>query len=190
MSKLLYWNRLSILTAATRPSSADFRHVLGSVMRIGRIFRACSRRIIPTREIRVSLIAIAAVAAIPAAAQQAAMSAAAASTAAAAATARIPPRPQPKPAPPPAVAEANSILNLPGIPVPQPGAASADGAAAQDQPAGPPLTGVAAQCADLLKMATTLKTEVAKTTKDQLSVAVIRKAGQIEKLAHKMRAAQ
>jgi hypothetical protein len=129
---------------------------------------------------------------IPAPAQQAPMSAAAASTAAAAATARITPRPQPKPAPPPAdeaAAEPNSILNLPGIPVPEAEAASASDADAQVQTAGPPLTGVAAQCADLLKMATTLKTEVAKTTKDQLSVVVIRKADQIEKLAHKMREA-
>ena len=116
------------------------------------------------------------------------MSAAAASTAAAAATARIAPRPQPKPAPQPAeAAEANNILNLPGIPAAEPDVDSAGGAAAQDQTAGPPLTGVAAQCADLLKMATTLKTEVAKTTRDQLSVSVIRKAGEIEKLAHKMR---
>ena len=51
----------------------------------------------------------------------------------------------------------------------------------------PPLTGVAGQCANLLKMATDLKSEVDKTTKDVLSVAVIRDAGQIEETAKKMR---
>lgn len=53
-----------------------------------------------------------------------------------------------------------------------------------------PLIGVAAQCASLLKMATDLKAEVAKTTKDVLSVAVIRDAGQIEETAKKMREQQ
>jgi hypothetical protein len=43
------------------------------------------------------------------------------------------------------------------------------------------------ECADLLKMATSLKTQVDKTTKDQLSVAVVRQAGQIEKLARAMK---
>jgi type VI protein secretion system component VasF len=43
------------------------------------------------------------------------------------------------------------------------------------------------ECADLLKMATDLKLEVDKTTKDTLSVAVVRKAGEIEQLAHKAR---
>jgi hypothetical protein len=48
---------------------------------------------------------------------------------------------------------------------------------------------VARQCADLLKMAAELKTEVDKTTKDTLSVAVVRKAGEIEQFAHKVRTA-
>ncbi len=39
----------------------------------------------------------------------------------------------------------------------------------------------------LLKLANSLKTEVDKTTSDTLSVAVIRQADEIEKLAHKMR---
>ena len=39
------------------------------------------------------------------------------------------------------------------------------------------------ECADLLTMATTLKTEVDKTTKDELSVAVFLQAGRIEQLA-------
>jgi len=46
---------------------------------------------------------------------------------------------------------------------------------------------IASQCADLLKMATALKNEVDKSTKDQLSVTVVRKAGEIEQLAHKVR---
>lgn len=46
---------------------------------------------------------------------------------------------------------------------------------------------VADEAADLLKMATDLKAAVDKTTKDTLSVGVIRKAGQIEQLAHKVR---
>jgi hypothetical protein len=46
---------------------------------------------------------------------------------------------------------------------------------------------IAGECADLLKMATDLKSAVDKTTKDTLSVTVIRKAGAIEQLAHKVR---
>jgi hypothetical protein len=48
-------------------------------------------------------------------------------------------------------------------------------------------TEVAKQCADILKMATELKAEVDKSQKDQLSVPVVRKAGEIEQLAHKVR---
>jgi hypothetical protein len=46
---------------------------------------------------------------------------------------------------------------------------------------------IAQQTANLLQMATDLKTEVYKTRKDTLSVAVVRKAGEIEKLAHTLR---
>jgi hypothetical protein len=46
---------------------------------------------------------------------------------------------------------------------------------------------VAHECADLLKMATDLKAAVDKTSKDELSVSVIRKAGEIEQYAHKVR---
>lgn len=46
---------------------------------------------------------------------------------------------------------------------------------------------IASECANLLKMATDLKAEVDKTTKDTLSVTVVRKAGEIEQLAHKVR---
>jgi len=46
---------------------------------------------------------------------------------------------------------------------------------------------IADECAQLLKMATALKTEVDKSTKDTLSVTVVRKANEIEQLAHKVR---
>ncbi len=46
---------------------------------------------------------------------------------------------------------------------------------------------VAVQTANLLKLAYDLKSEVDKTTKDTLSVAVVRKAAEIEQLAHKLR---
>jgi hypothetical protein len=46
---------------------------------------------------------------------------------------------------------------------------------------------IASECADLLKMAMDLKAEVNKSTKDTLSVTVVRKASEIEQLAHKVR---
>ena len=46
---------------------------------------------------------------------------------------------------------------------------------------------IASECADLLKMATDLKSEVDKTNRDTLSVTVVRKASAIEQLAHKVR---
>ena len=54
-------------------------------------------------------------------------------------------------------------------------------------PADAPKQGVAGECSDLLKMAAELKTEVDKTTMDMLSVTVVRKAGELEQLAHKVR---
>jgi hypothetical protein len=46
---------------------------------------------------------------------------------------------------------------------------------------------IADDSAKLLKLATDLKTEVDKTTKDTLSLGVIRKADEIEKLAHNVK---
>jgi hypothetical protein len=46
---------------------------------------------------------------------------------------------------------------------------------------------IADESAILLKLATDLKAEVDKTTKDTLSLNVIRKADQIEKLAHNVK---
>jgi hypothetical protein len=48
---------------------------------------------------------------------------------------------------------------------------------------------VVKQCADLLKMAAELKTAVDRSSAGTLSVTVVRKAGEIEQLAHKVRAA-
>jgi hypothetical protein len=46
---------------------------------------------------------------------------------------------------------------------------------------------VARECADLLKLATDLKAQVDKARKDELSVAVVRKATELEQMAHKVR---
>jgi hypothetical protein len=46
---------------------------------------------------------------------------------------------------------------------------------------------VARQCADLLKLATDLKAQVDKARKDELSVSVVRKAAELEQMAHKVR---
>jgi len=46
---------------------------------------------------------------------------------------------------------------------------------------------VAIECSDLLKMATDLKAAVDKSTKDELSVDVVRKAGELEQYARKVR---
>jgi hypothetical protein len=43
------------------------------------------------------------------------------------------------------------------------------------------------ECADLLKLANDLKVAVDKTTKDELSLSVVRKASEIEQMAHKLR---
>ncbi len=47
---------------------------------------------------------------------------------------------------------------------------------------------ISADSAKLLKLATELKAEVEKTNKDTLSISVIRKADEIEKLAHSVKA--
>ena len=50
-----------------------------------------------------------------------------------------------------------------------------------------PKNPVAVDTANLMKLANTLKADVDKTTKDTLSVTVVREAGEIEQLARKMR---
>ena len=67
--------------------------------------------------------------------------------------------------------------------------------AVEQQPMKPPLEGAAAErkreinddSAKLLQLASDLKAEVDKTTKDTLSVSVVRKADEIERLAHNVR---
>ncbi|MGH9607138.1 MAG: hypothetical protein ACRD3N_15730 [Terracidiphilus sp.] len=46
---------------------------------------------------------------------------------------------------------------------------------------------LAGECSSMLRLAANLKREVDKTTKDELSVAVVRDAGQIEQMARQMR---
>lgn len=100
-------------------------------------------------------------------------------------------------APAPKRAQGNSVIVSPGSKAADPSKATeedASGALPPDVAAlaaklesGPPLKGVALQCANLLKLATNLKTAVSKTTKDELSIPVVRDAGQIQDIAHKMR---
>jgi hypothetical protein len=54
-------------------------------------------------------------------------------------------------------------------------------------PSGPRQNQIVDDTANLVKLANSLKAEVAKTTQDTMSVSVIRQAEEIEKLAHKMR---
>ena len=77
--------------------------------------------------------------------------------------------------------------------VPAQGAADSAGSgqpAKIEMPAIPdpdPKNPVAVQSANLLKLAYNLKSEVDKTTKDTLSVTVVRQAAEIEQIARKMR---
>jgi hypothetical protein len=81
----------------------------------------------------------------------------------------------------------------PAIPTTNSAGVEASAAGKQAQQATPPTAEslqqqqVANEAANLLKMATDLKAAVDKTTKDTLSVGVVRKAGEIEQLAHKVR---
>jgi len=83
-----------------------------------------------------------------------------------------------------------STFELPAISPPGSGSKpAADGSNPHAGPGGP-ATGkqtVTKQCADLLKMAMELKVEVDKTSKDTLSVTVVRKADEIEQYARKVR---
>jgi hypothetical protein len=82
---------------------------------------------------------------------------------------------------PPAAGPVPAVHAQPAVPAPpasQPAAAEAGDQSRQQ---------IDSECASLLKLATALKTDVDKTTKDELSVPVVLKAGQIEQLAHKVR---
>jgi hypothetical protein len=88
--------------------------------------------------------------------------------------------------------QATSLQDLTG-PAPDPSAQAhlVEPAAKQETHTPPPTDPQQKQIyddgANLLKLANTLKAEVDKTTADTLSLAVIRRADEIEKLAHKMR---
>lgn len=140
-----------------------------------------------------------ALAGCPLSAQEPPGAVAAASVAAAAASVSAP-APAPKKSAASAAAQAGAqgngaVLPIASKAVPPKGAEeAANGALPPDVAAlaaklasGPPLKGVALQCSDLLKMATGLKLSVAKSTKDELSISVVRQASQIEQMAHKMR---
>lgn len=136
-------------------------------------------------------------AALPALAQGPPGAAAAASVAAAAASVSAPaPKKTAASAASDAAAQSNGALAPAAVTTASPKTAeeAVNGAIPPDIAAlaaklasGPPLKGVALQCSDLLKLATSLKTEVAKSNKDQLSIPVVRDAGQIEQMARKMR---
>ena len=92
-----------------------------------------------------------------------------------------------------AVAGAGLFSGHAQSPAPLPAAGSTASQAAVPTPADkPPLASTAStdpkqEIAQLLQMATDLKAEVDKTNKDQLSVAVVRKANALEQLARKVR---
>lgn len=97
-----------------------------------------------------------------------------------------PPEAQPVSVPTPPVQQ-QTVPAAPAVASPQ----SAEPALAALPPAPPdssdPRKLVNWECADLLKMANDLKAVVDKTNKDELSIAVVRKAGEIEQMAHKLR---
>jgi type VI protein secretion system component VasF len=87
-------------------------------------------------------------------------------------------------------------INPPGAKAPTGTQATSTPAAGQPgKPQGAPTAAdaqkqeIANQCADLLQMATDLKKAVDKSSADTLSVTVVRKASDIEQLAHKVRIA-
>jgi hypothetical protein len=85
-------------------------------------------------------------------------------------------------------------INPPGAKAAAPASGTAPSSAAQSAPqkAGaaapdPSTTDAAKQCAQLLALATDLKAAVDKTSAGTLSVTVVRKASEIEQLAHKVK---
>jgi hypothetical protein len=91
--------------------------------------------------------------------------------------------------------QAQTSFQLPAIDLPKPANSQAASSAQQKMADSANATpdqrkqAIANQCADLLKMAADLKAEVDKSTKDTLSVTVVRKAGEIEQMAHNVRLA-
>ncbi len=89
---------------------------------------------------------------------------------------------EPQAAPPTATSEA-----VAGATAQAPSQDQAAKAQVTDASTNPPKKQIALDSANLLKMANDLKANMDKTTPDTLSIAVIRQAEEIEKLAHKMR---
>jgi hypothetical protein len=83
--------------------------------------------------------------------------------------------------PPPAAVNSSSPANAPA-PVPEQQAKQQTYDAADKRK-----RQISEDCANLLKLANGLKAEVDKTTKDTLSMTVVRRAGEVEQLAHKMK---
>jgi hypothetical protein len=79
----------------------------------------------------------------------------------------------------PTIAGPDQAVVAAAPPPPTPVPANAGGDAARQQ--------INNDMANLMAMAYALKTEVDKTNQDQLSISVVRKAGQIEQMARKMR---
>jgi len=188
MMNLLVWNTLFSATAAPHTSSADFRPAWESSMRIGRICRPRFPSHSKNQAIRLGVFAVAAGLVLVPTLAQGPLGASAAAAGAAAAASSAAPAPKKSAASAAAQTSTNSGNTPPQTEEAQIGAVSG-GLGSPAAPA-PPLKGVAAQCANLLKMATDLKSEVDKTTKDVLSLSVVREAGQIEETAKKMRQQQ
>ncbi len=89
---------------------------------------------------------------------------------------------EPQAATPPATSDA-----APGATAQPPSQDPAAKPEVSDAAAGPPKKQIALDSANLLKMTNDLKANMDRTTPDTLSIAVIRQAEEIEKLAHKMR---
>lgn len=214
MLMLRVWNTLFAATAATRPPSADFRLGWESSMRNGRFSRLRLPWHFQNPIVWLGLFAAAAgLIVAPATAQGPPGAAAAAAGAAAAATASAPAPPPKKSAASAAMdaaamgesAVAPASANEAGQTAPNPAGdragtteMAANGPApaaispqvAADIASSPLPKDVTSQCANLLKLATLLKADVAKTTKDVLSISVVRDAGQVEEMAKKIREAQ
>jgi hypothetical protein len=82
--------------------------------------------------------------------------------------------------PAPGTADAPASAQAPASGQPANSQAAGDADTAQKQE-------IAKESAELLKMATALKIEIDKTNQDTLSLMVVRKANEIEQLAHKAR---
>src|SRR6185437_1357152 len=163
MMKLPIWNTLFPATAVPRPSSADFRPAWESSMRIGRIcwYRFSLHFKNPATTFGVLAVAAGLVLA-PALAQAPPGAVAAAAGAAAAAAGAVAAASSAAPAPKKSAASAAAQASMNNADTPPPTEEAHNGSLSGGlgSPAvpAPPLSGVAAQCANLLKMATDLKT--------------------------------